>query len=122
MRNKLIFGAGITIVLLLTIFTFSQELPTSQLIQAQGLASLDKVYPGSSFELAIVVDVALGWHINSNNPLDEFLVPSELVFDEKEGITYGEAIYPEPILQKFSFSESEVSVYEGKVVFGVKAT
>ena len=122
MRNKLVFGAGAITVLLLTIFAFSQELPTSQLIQVQGLASLDKVYPGSSFELAIVVDVALGWHINSNNPLDEFLVPSELVFDEKEGITYGEVIYPEPILQKFSFSESDVSAYEGKVVFGVKAT
>ena len=122
MRNKLRFGAGITIVLLLTISTLSQELPTSQLIQAQGLASLDNVYPGSNFELAVVIDVALGWHINSNNPLDEFLVPSELVFDEKEGITYGEVIYPEPILQKFSFSESEVSVYEGKIVFGVKAT
>ena len=122
MRNKQIFGAGIITVLLLTIFTFNQELPTSQLIQVKGLASLDKVYPGSSFELAVVVDVAPGWHINSNNPLDEFLVPSDLVFDEKEGITYGEVIYPEPILQKFSFSESELSTYEGKFVFGVKAT
>lgn len=115
-------GAGIFIAFFLTIFTLGQEVPPSQIIQVQGLTSLDKVYPGSSFELAVVVDVALGWHINSNKPLDEFLVPSELVFDEKEGVTYSDVIYPESILQKFSFSESEVSVYEGKAVFGVKVT
>jgi thiol:disulfide interchange protein DsbD len=120
--NKMIFGAGIITVLLLTIYSLGQELPTSQLIQVQGLTSLDKVYPGSSFELAVVVNIAPGWHINSHNPLDEFLVPSELVFDEKEGITYGEVIYPEPILRKFGFSENDLSVYERKVVFGVRAS
>jgi thiol:disulfide interchange protein DsbD len=119
--NKMIFGAGIVIAFLLAVFAFAQDAPPSQIIQVQGLTSLDKVYPGSSFELAVVVDIAPGWHINSHNPLDEFLVPSEVVFDEKEGITFGEVIYPEPILQKLAFSENDLSVYEGRIVFGMRA-
>jgi len=33
---------------------------------------------GSSFEVAVVVDIASGYHMNSHKPLDEFLIPTTL--------------------------------------------
>jgi len=55
------------------------------------------------------------WHINSNQPLEDFLIPTELKFDETEGVTFGKIRYEDPELRKFSFSDKKMSVYEGKV-------
>ena len=34
-------------------------------VSAKGYINLDKVQPGSQFQIAIVVDIAKGWHINA---------------------------------------------------------
>jgi len=45
--------------------------------------------------LIVHVEIAPGWHINSNAPLDEFLVPTR-VEAKGEGWEFGKPRYPQP--------------------------
>jgi hypothetical protein len=54
-------------------------------------------FKGDSARMVVSVSIPKGWHIQSNAPLDEFLIPTELK-TEGEGLTFGKAIFPKPIL------------------------
>ena len=81
--------------------------------------SLDKVLAGGEVKVAVILDIADGWHINSNKPHDEFLIPTELRFDEIPGVQIGSAIYPPDKLFQFTFSEEKVAVFQGRAVVAV---
>ena len=64
----------------------------------------------------VLIDLSLtintGWHINSNKPNDDFLIPSEIT-TKSRGLVLSEIQYPKAENIKLSFSEELVSVYEG---------
>jgi hypothetical protein len=69
-----------------------------------------KVIKGSNIvNLSIIVNST--WHINSNKPNDEFLIPSEITA-KGSGVKLSNVKYPQAKNLKLSFSESPVSVYE----------
>jgi thiol:disulfide interchange protein DsbD len=61
--------------------------------------------------LVIRAKLAPGWHVNSHHPSEEYLIPTAVKLDASSGARYGEPRYPEGKLQKFSFSDSPLSVY-----------
>jgi len=75
--------------------------------------SQNAVIKGESVQLALEVQIADTWHINSHEPLEDFLIPTEATFQSPEGVTLGRIYYPEAKRYKFDFSENEVAVYEG---------
>ncbi len=50
-------------------------------VQLLTYQSFDKVYPGSEFKVAVKVMVDSGWHINSDKPHEDFLIPSQFSVD-----------------------------------------
>ena len=68
-----------------------------------------------SHQLLIELDIKDGWHINSNQPLEDFLIPTEITFRSQKGVSYGRIQYMEPELKNFTFSDTKVSVFEGVV-------
>ena len=66
----------------------------------------------------VVVEMHLGerWHVNSHTPSEEFLVPTDVTLATPTGEKLSVA-YPKGELRRFSFSETPLSVYAGKVVF-----
>jgi len=75
------------------------------------------VVQGESVQLALEINISGKWHINSDEPLEDFLIPTEVTFDAPEGVTTGRVYYPEAHLYEFDFSESEVAVFEGTTHF-----
>lgn len=58
--------------------------------------------------------VATGFHINSNAPKDEFLIPTALKMDLPTDIVLGKIAYPEGQELTFPFSpDQKLSVYSG---------
>lgn len=53
---------------------------------------------GDSLTLNVHIELAEGWHINSQAPLDSFLVPTTLDL-KSEGIAFGKPRYPQPMIQ-----------------------
>jgi len=110
------------LVLLLFIFlcndAFAQMGMPKDLVKIKSYQSFDKVYPGTEFKLAVEVHVAEGWHINSDKPYDEYLIPTSLTIVENPNFKLKKVVYPKPHDLKLSFSESPLSVWEGTVYKG----
>lgn len=75
-----------------------------------------KVKRGSSVQIAIVIDIEHGYHINSNRPSDKNLIPTALKVERVGGLSASSVAYPKAKLQKFDFSPKPLWVYEGKTV------
>jgi thioredoxin:protein disulfide reductase len=97
---------------------------------AQGSAKVVKVSPGESVyklkrggsvQIAVVIDIDDGYHINSNRPAEKYLIPTALKFERSAGLTTTAVIYPKAKLQKFEFSQKPLSVFEGKAVLKLTA-
>jgi len=59
-------------------------------------------------------NVASGYHINSNHPKSEFLIPTALKVDATTDIVVGKIVYPEGQDMSFAFAPDEkLNVYAG---------
>jgi Disulphide bond corrector protein DsbC len=114
--NKMFVSAIIVAALLFPSAVAAQE--DDQVVEAKGLISRDAVRPGETFKAAIVLKVRAGYHINDNAPMDEFMIPTALVFDGNPDLEIVEILYPRGRRARFSYSEAELVVYEGEVVLG----
>ncbi len=89
------------------------------IVRVEILPETDRLVVGGSSRLAIRLHIAPGWHINSNVPPDEMLVPTELELSADPGVTFGQLHFPEAEQKSFAFSETPLAVFEGTVtVFG----
>jgi len=63
----------------------------------------------------IPVTVQKGYHVNSNTPSDEYLIPLKLTWKSLGVLEGGQVTYPKPTSEKYEFSEKPLSVYTGSV-------
>lgn len=77
-----------------------------------------EVQIGKQFSIEANALINSSWHINSNKPNDEFLIPT-VVTAKGKGIKLFKIKYPKPLELNFSFSDSPVSVFEGETKFGL---
>src|ERR1051325_3852963 len=80
-------------------------------IGVNGYFATDKVQKGRAVQAAIVIDIPSGYHINSNRPLESFLIPTSLKVEASSGIRTGAVMYPRAALRKFKFSQKQLAVY-----------
>jgi len=92
---------------------------TEEIVSVEVLPSQDKIVPGTEFSLAIVLTIKPTLHINSNKPLGEFFIPTEITFDPRANLSFGSPEFPQAELKSFSFSDEKVAIFEGKVVIFV---
>ena len=73
---------------------------------------------GPGGHATVVIEMTLGerWHVNSHTPSEEFLVPTEVTLTTPAGEKLA-VTYPKGELRRFSFSDTPISVYAGKVLF-----
>jgi Thiol:disulfide interchange protein DsbD, N-terminal len=67
---------------------------------------------GATAELKLNASLEQGFHVNSNSPNDEYLIPLKLTWN-KAPIETEQIIYPKPESEKFAFSQNPVSVFTG---------
>ena len=85
-------------------------------IGVSGSLSANNVKRGRVVQGTITMDIPTGYHVNSNRPLEKFLVATQLQIEGSSGIRVGPVIYPRAVLRLFKFSKSKVSVYEGRAI------
>jgi thiol:disulfide interchange protein DsbD len=84
-------------------------------------ASVEALVPGSEAAIAVIIDVPEGYHAQSNQPLDDLLIPTTVTLKPADGLSFGKPIYPPgkiitlPVL-------GEVSEYVGRVIIHVPVT
>jgi len=75
------------------------------------------VVAGEVLQLAAVVTVDSGWHINSEDPGDEFSMPTTVAWRVPEGWPEPLTVFPDGEQLEFDFSDVPIEVWEGRVVF-----
>jgi len=62
--------------------------------------------------LSVTITLAEGWHINSDKPLQDYLIPTRL--SSKDGQLLQNVTYPAPHLRTLGFQTSELSLFENQ--------
>ena len=83
-------------------------------INVSASLSNNKVGRGRTVRATVTMDIPGGYHVNSNRPLEKFLIPTTLKVDAPDGIRIGPIAYPRAVVRKFKFSKNNVAVYEGR--------
>ena len=91
-------------------------------INVTAAASPDKVRRGQTVRATVVMDIPSGFHVNSNQPLEKFLIPTSLKIESPKGMRVGPVSYPRAVLRNFKFSKNRVSVYEGRATMRFSIT
>ncbi|MFI5091956.1 MAG: protein-disulfide reductase DsbD domain-containing protein [Candidatus Acidiferrales bacterium] len=93
----------------------------SAVVKPAAYVSLEPVPRGKEFQIAVVVEIARGFHMNSHKPSDQYLIPTTLTAQLPAGIQLHDTIYPDGRLEKFSFSPNKpLEVYTGTVTFRLR--
>jgi thiol:disulfide interchange protein DsbD len=120
-RRLSLVAAGLCVFLTPASFLASSA-PQSPNISVSGQFSNSAVRRGTTVRATIVMDIPAGYHVNSNRPLEKFLVATQLRIEAPGGIRVGPVSYPRAVLRSFKFSKSKVSVYEGRATMRFNVT
>jgi len=85
-------------------------------------ASFDPVGRGSQFQLAVVLKIRPGFHINAREKSEDYLIATDLRADVPAGFQLGDVSYPKGSLHTFTFSKKPLNVYEDTVTLRVPVT
>lgn len=86
-------------------------------------ASYDPVARGMSFQVAVVMKIKPGFHVNARQVTEDYLIPTDLRVDVPAGFKAAEAIYPKGTLQTFAFAkDKKLNVYTETVTVRVPVT
>jgi hypothetical protein len=91
-------------------------------VKVSGSIAPDKVKRGRAAQGSIVMEIPSGLHVQSNKPLDKFLVATKLEIEAPQGLRVGPALYPRPVLRNLKFSKGRVAVFEGRPVIRFSVT
>src|SRR5580700_8671693 len=99
-----------------------EALPSpAAVVKPQTFVSLEPVSRGKSFEIAVVIEIAKGFHMNSHKPTDPYLIATTLTPQVPAGFDLVDSIYPDGRDEKFAFSPNKpLNVYTGKVTLRLK--
>ena len=115
MRTKLLFI--FLSVLVFSGLSFPQFGLNKNLVKIKTYKSFDKIYPGGEIKLAVKAEIDSTWHINSNKPYDEYLIPTKLTLENKD-FSIENTLYPKAHDLKLSFSEKPLSVWQDDILIG----
>ena len=67
---------------------------------------------GATADARVTVQLRNGYHVNSNTPTEDYLIPLRLTWTAPPFEVAG-TVYPKPKMEKYSFSPKPLSVFTG---------
>ncbi len=107
------FGLGLAVMGLLSGWLPAQD--GGDVLSVRVLTSVDKIRRGVPHAIALEVKIHSPYHINSETPTEDFLVPTTLIFSDAEGASFTSPELPPAMVRTLSFSQSPLEVYEGTI-------
>jgi len=117
MHRILLWPASLFFFILLGFATITGQ---EEVLEVKTFVSQDGVHPGGTVDVAFLIDIIPGWHINGPQLADPYLISCALMIEENDAVEVKEIFYPVPETETYSFSEEELQVYEGKAVLGAR--
>ena len=80
------------------------------------LTEADGVYAGSNYRVAVRARLDAGFHVNSNKPLEDLLIPTELNLNPPDGVRLNGIAWPESFL--FEVAGDPLAVFDEEFIIG----
>ena len=119
MNSKLIRLLPLLVLLCLPATLYAQSASD---VNVSGSIAPDKIKKGRVVRATVTIDIPNGLHVQSNRPLDKYLVATKLDVETPSGMQAGPVSYPRAVMRKLKFSKSNVAVYEGRAVLRFNVT
>ena len=119
-RSTTGFRAAVSAGLVLLAMTPAAAQPPDVAIRP--LAETDAVHPGTTAHVALEIQLDPGYHVNSNTPLDDLLIPTVLTLDPPAGIILAGVAFPEAILLEQAGVPDPLAVFEEEFRIGAALT
>lgn len=120
--NALLFSVVIAVCVFLALVTNAQVPSGAEVVMPSVYTSLEPAARGSSFQIAVVMKIRPGFHVNAREKSADYLIATDLAADAPAGLQAGEVNYPKGTLEKFTFSKTPLNVYQGKVTVRIPIT
>ena len=113
-----VVSAVLLLIVLAALPSAHPQIPAGrEVVAPAAYVSLEPVARGSSFQLAVVLKIRQGFHINARKPSAEYLIPTDLRANLPAGFkSTGEISYPQGELHTFAFTKTPLNVYQDKVI------
>ena len=124
MRHGFRFLATGVAGLLAVFAVISAQIPSARdIVKPAAYPSFDPVARGKQMEIAVVMKIRDGYHVNARQPTFDYLIPTDLKSEVPTGFKAGEVAYPKGTPRKFSFAKDQpLNVYTDTVVLRLPVT
>ncbi len=123
---KFVFATLTAVLLLVAVAALPsapQQIPSPKDVVAPTIyVSLDPVGRGSAFQIAAVLKIRPGFHINAREKSEDYLIATDLRADAPASFQLGDVSYPKGALHSFTFSKKPLNVYEDTITLRVPVT
>jgi thiol:disulfide interchange protein DsbD len=109
-------ASGVVLLALLAALAGAQATGPDPVFGVRLLADRAPLVAGEPARLAVELTVDRGWHVNSDQPGDEFSMPTTVEWRLPEGWSVDAVEYPAGRKLSFAFAEKPIEVWEEKVV------
>ncbi len=106
-------AGSVLLIILLSTLSFAQ-----QYVTVSASPQKKDFFPSENIRINVKADIQSGYHINANQVSDPDLIPTTIDIDAGS-LKVGKISWPGSHKFKFSFSETELDVYEGSINIGV---
>jgi DsbC/DsbD-like thiol-disulfide interchange protein len=115
----LILGAAVAFP-----FLASAQTPSGKdVVSPEAFVSSEPVARGKAFQVAVVMKIRPGFHVNAREVTADYLIPTDLRLEVPAGFKLGEIVYPKGTLQTFTFSkDKQLNVYTNSVIIRASLT
>ncbi|MCH8165788.1 MAG: thioredoxin family protein [Planctomycetes bacterium] len=93
--------------------------PRGPQVDTRWVFEADAAHPGTTIHAALKVNIHGNFHVQSDKPLDEFLIPTVLTVSAPKGFTVRNVVYPDPLMIKVPGFQEPQPGFEQEFVIGV---
>jgi thioredoxin:protein disulfide reductase len=116
--------AALLLLIVIALPSAHPQIPSGrEVVSPSAYVSLEPVARSSNFQLAVVLKIRPGFHINARKPSAEYLIPTDLRANLPAGFkSAGQIAYPQGELKTFAFSKTPLNVYQDKIILRLPLT
>jgi hypothetical protein len=114
---------GVASGILAAAATLAQIPSARDVVKPAAFPSFEPVARGKLMDIAVVMKIRDGYHVNARETTFDYLIPTDLKAEAASGFKAGAVSYPKGSLHKFNFTKDQpLNVYTGTVVLRLPVT
>ncbi|HMA62252.1 MAG TPA: cytochrome c biogenesis protein CcdA [bacterium] len=93
-----------------------QGLFGEEILEMETYSSTSGVLPGGKFKVALVINLIDPWHINSNKPLDDYTIATEVRMEDSDNYQVNKINFPEHEIVNNEALNKDLALFSGETV------